>query len=665
MTRVRYLTKSRFKLAAECPRKLFYTGKLGYLDNSLEDSFLAALAEGGYQVGELACLQFPEGVRVESLEHAVALQQTAELLQQQDVTIFEAALAVDTLFVRVDILRKRGNRIELIEVKAKSYSGAKDGDFRTRKGELKSDFLPYLQDVAFQRYVVGQALPGCEVKAFLMLVNKEARATVDGLNQRFKAVRVDGRLRVHVAPDTTAASLGEPLLCMVSVDSQVDQIKAGKLAIAPATELPFSQAVAQFAQAYAQDSALPPIPQAACAQCQFKAEHFPPPSEPKSGFHECWSQAFGWQQSDFAVNSVLDIWNFRGKNALIDRGVLKASQVNEDDLSFDGEEPGVQGMSNKHRQWYVCKPDWPGGGDFYFDAQGFALAASQWTFPLHFIDFETSAVAIPFVSGRRPYEMTAFQFSHHVMEEDGSVRHAHQWLCAEPGVDPNATFVRSLMNALSADGGTVFRWAAHENTVLNKLREQLLDANPHEPDAEELIAFIESITSRDVGSKERVTGPRSMVDLCELASRFYFHPNTKGSNSLKRVLPALMMSSAFLRETYSRAWYGGEGVSLNFQEPVVWWQERGGQVVDPYKLLPPVFDDVPSAEIEAAEEGLAEELREGGAAMAAYGRLQFEDLPADKRVAIKSALFRYCELDTLAMVMAVQAWRSWQTGAEH
>jgi hypothetical protein len=105
-------------------------------------------------------------------------------------------------------------------------------------------------------------------------------------------------------------------------------------------------------------------------------------------------------------------------------------------------------------------------------------------------------------------------------------------------------------------------------------------------------------------------------------------------------------------------------VSLNFQEPVAWWQERGGQVVDPYKLLPPVFDDVPSAEIEAAEARLAEELREGGAAMAAYGRLQFENLPADKRVAIKSALFRYCELDTLAMVMAVQAWRSWQTAAE-
>ena len=51
-----YLTKSRFKLAEECPTKLFYTGKKDYPDKKGEDPFLAALAEGGFQVGELAKL---------------------------------------------------------------------------------------------------------------------------------------------------------------------------------------------------------------------------------------------------------------------------------------------------------------------------------------------------------------------------------------------------------------------------------------------------------------------------------------------------------------------------------------------------------------------------------------------------------------------------------
>ena len=42
MSRQRYLTKSRFKLAAECPTKLFYTGKDKVYRNKMqEDSFLA------------------------------------------------------------------------------------------------------------------------------------------------------------------------------------------------------------------------------------------------------------------------------------------------------------------------------------------------------------------------------------------------------------------------------------------------------------------------------------------------------------------------------------------------------------------------------------------------------------------------------------------------
>lgn len=48
-------TKSRFKLALDCPPKLYYgSNKTLYADENSEDTFLMALAEGGYQVGELA-----------------------------------------------------------------------------------------------------------------------------------------------------------------------------------------------------------------------------------------------------------------------------------------------------------------------------------------------------------------------------------------------------------------------------------------------------------------------------------------------------------------------------------------------------------------------------------------------------------------------------------
>jgi hypothetical protein len=50
-------------------------------------------------------------------------------------------------------------------------------------------------------------------------------------------------------------------------------------------------------------------------------------------------------------------------------------------------------------------------------------------------------------------------------------------------------------------------------------------------------------------------------------------------------------------------------------------------------------------------------IAEGGAATTAYARLQFESLNPATRSKINEALLRYCELDTLAMVMIVQAWK--------
>ena len=78
----RYLTKSRFKLAVECPTKLFYTSKKGYRDLKQEDSFLQALADGGFQVGEFAKYLFPNGIAIESKDNSEAEALTTASLSQ-------------------------------------------------------------------------------------------------------------------------------------------------------------------------------------------------------------------------------------------------------------------------------------------------------------------------------------------------------------------------------------------------------------------------------------------------------------------------------------------------------------------------------------------------------------------------------------------------------
>ena len=186
MAKKRYLTKSRFMLATECPTKLFYTGKAEYANQSVEDSFLLALAEGGFQVGELAKFYFPGGHEVEQIDYDKALAETTALLSQEKVIIYEAAIAIESLFIRVDSLVKDGTQIDLYEGKSKSYDPTEDTSFATKKGAIKAEWKPYLFDVAFQKYVLTKAFPQYKVRAFLMMADKSAKCPTDGLNQKFR-----------------------------------------------------------------------------------------------------------------------------------------------------------------------------------------------------------------------------------------------------------------------------------------------------------------------------------------------------------------------------------------------------------------------------------------------------------------------------------------------
>lgn len=184
-----YLTKSRFKLGMECPTKLYYIRKQEYPNQKIDDPFLSALADGGYQVGELAKLYFPNGHDITTLDYEEAEIQTLKLLEQDEVTIYEPAIKFKNLFIRADILVKKGSHFELIEVKAKSFDTNKENPFLSKKGTIRSSWKSYLYDIAFQKYVLTSACSEASVTSYLMLVDKNAECPIEGLNQHFKVVR--------------------------------------------------------------------------------------------------------------------------------------------------------------------------------------------------------------------------------------------------------------------------------------------------------------------------------------------------------------------------------------------------------------------------------------------------------------------------------------------
>ena len=429
-------------------------------------------------------------------------------------------------------------------------------------------------------------------------------------------------------------------MAKIDVTFLVEQILDGEIAF-PGGQGKLDATAATWAEAYAADKKIVPTIGTQCGNCQFKND---PNGHLKDGRAECWSAVTGLPEDQLASGTVLDIWNFRGKQKLIDQGVYKISQVQRDDLGDFDEVIAPEGLSTKQRQWLQIGglPDEYKDRGYYIDERLILSESQAWKFPYHFIDFETASVALPFHK-LRPYEQVAFQFSHHLMEADGSVRHGGQFLSTTPGEFPNFKFARALRDELAGDDGTVFMWSPHENTILSRILKQLAESD--EPDRNELGDFVASLLKGQ---------SRAMYDLCALASKAYFHPMTKGSNSIKKVLPSILSSSAALREKYSKPIYGAPGgiPSLNFSsdDGFAWLEPDLPGGLDPYQrlkalakdMLPPGVDDEGSV------------IAEGGAAATAYSRLQFEDLDTDARKRIEASLLKYCETDTMAMVFAVE-----------
>lgn len=531
---------------------------------------MESLAEGGYQVGALAQQYYPHGVMVEEKSPEIALAKTQELLSRPgDVVIFEAAFASGNYLIRADIFMRFGGKYFMKEVKAKSWDATFDGDdFVGKRGDILSQWAPFLQDLAFQRFVAEQAL-GDSVQAGFMFVDKNAVAHCDGIFQSFRVTRKNGRKHVEVQADLPEEFLHSRLLIDVDATDALNLVVAGGV-----DGMAWEYYVEHCAYIYLHDQWMPSPLGSKCGSCEFAP----------SGFKKCW-EAKG---VDLERPLTLDVRQWRSKDKFIQSGVYYMDML----------DPGDFGKSDLGDRQRLQLKD-----EIYFDVEGYQNDASQFKYPLNFIDFETCSPALPLYAGFRPYQAVAFQFSHHILHEDGRLEH-REFLHKEH-TPASYHFLRALKESLSDNDGTVFRWHNHENTILNFIIQNLQnDENPPD-DAVELIAFAASLTKG---------GTRAMVDQYALATKRWYHPDMRGSWSIKKVLKTIMPQG-----------YG-----------------------DPYKMLPAIHVNGLDLDDECISD--LSELHDGGAAMIAWLTTQSKAMGEAERVNIHNALLRYCELDTMAMV---------------
>jgi hypothetical protein len=649
---MRLLTKSRFKLGLECPNKLFYTRKKEYANKKQEDSFLQALAQGGFQVEELARMHYPNGSLIEGNdgEYEQLWEETQTLLKQENVIIYEPAFLVNGLFIRVDVLVKKGNNIELIEVKSKSFTPDDDNLFIGKKGGMVSSWKPYLFDIAFQKHVMQLCFPTWNIQSYLMMADKTKKASIDGLNQLFRISNKEGNRTGITKKVNTLAETGNSVLGRKNISQIVADIEADKYKYHD--NLGFLESITLLKNNYIRDNyANWPTTYATCKACEFSCTTEEEVNGLKSGFKECFTKQHKWTSSDFDKENIFDIYFFIQGNKLFDEGLFFKEQLTEENIKLKLE---AGKLSRTERQMLQIEKALENDKSLLVDKAGLKTEMDSWTYPLHFIDFETSTVALPFNKGLKPYEQVAFQFSHHICHKDGTIEHANEYINNKAGFFPNFEFIRALKKALENDNGTIFRYSNHENTILNAIYVQLLDSN--EPDKKELINFIQQISHSKNDSVTFWKGDRDMVDLWMVEKNFYYNPLTKGSNSIKEVLPASLSSSHFLQKKYSQSINKINVTSKNFSENHIWLEIDKGVVKSPYKMLPSVFKDWSEEELENTLSEI-EDISDGGAALTAYGKLQYTDMEQEEVDELSSALLKYCELDTLAMVMIFEHFK--------
>jgi len=188
-------------------------------------------------------------------------------------------------------------------------------------------------------------------------------------------------------------------------------------------------------------------------------------------------------------------------------------------------------------------------------------------YPLYYLDFETFGTAVPLFDEVRPYQQIPFQFSLHIASSESSRPEHHSYL-AEGTADPRTEILSRLKRLLGTTGSIVSYNAAFERA---RMRESC-EAYP------EYATWWEAAEPR-------------IVDLLEPFRAFhYYHPDQKGSASMKAVLPALT----------------GKGY-----------------------------------------EGMA--IADGGAASREYLRVTFGKATSVEREKVRKQLEEYCGLDTIGM----------------
>ena len=240
--------------------------------------------------------------------------------------------------------------------------------------------------------------------------------------------------------------------------------------------------------------------------------------------------------------SVYDIFTGRKLDALLEDHIIDISEVPDNFDLTDRQAVEISAYkSNK----------------IFSDTAEIEAFLARLKYPLYYLDYETISPSVPLFDNSSPYEIIPFQFSLHVQSKKGGDLKHIEFLHTGAD-DPRPGFLDALVKSCRKQGSVVVYNQPFEAGVNNRLARKF---PAH-------AASLEKINDR-------------MVDLLvPFRSRHLYHPEMKGSASLKSVLPAFVPDLTYRGLAISN----GEVASITYNRCI------SGQVPEEEKKQ--IFDDL-------------------------------------------------------------------------
>lgn len=216
--------------------------------------------------------------------------------------------------------------------------------------------------------------------------------------------------------------------------------------------------------------------------------------------YDCDFSSYCWKHIP-EKNSVFDISYAMGKQwELYYQGVLYIDDV-PDDFHFGANAT----LQIKHHKSQEIKIDIPKTKEFLDTIE----------YPINFFDFETFQNAIPRFNNQRPYAQMPFQYSLHILHEDGTLEHKE--FLGDENSDPRLPLAKQMLHDITPTGSIVAYSQGFEKGKIRDLSELFEDLR------EDLLALNERF-----------------VDIAHpFQYKHYYHPKFNGKYSIKIVLPTL------------------------------------------------------------------------------------------------------------------------------